>query len=179
MKSKSSDHFSILAWSLHWGTAGLVLLAFAMPFAQSFSQQFKKPIHFWHELHISVGSLAATLAIIRLIEIWIRRRGTPSNVSGNSAAVLQLGLLAMIVVISVLGLLAFGQPVFGAKMKFLGLWAFPDLRSLMSLRGGPFKDLHWLLSYGFLTFLAVHVWIGIRRDPRRAQRLVWKKLWPF
>jgi len=179
MKSKSADRSSILAWILHWATAGLVLLAFAMPFAQFFSQQFKKPIHFWHELHISVGTLAAALAIIRLIEIWIRRRGTPPGANGNSAAVLQLGLLSMIVVISVLGLLAFGQPVLGAKMKFLGLSVFPDLRSLMSLRGGLFKDFHWFLSYGFLVFLAAHIWIGIRRDPRRPQRPVWKKLWPF
>ncbi len=179
MKSKSVDHSSILAWILHWGTAGLVLLAFAMPFAQFFSQQLKKPIHFWHELHISVGTLAAALVLARLILIWVRRRGAPRSGGANSATVLQLGLLAMIMVISFLGLLAFGQPVLGAKMKFLGLWVFPDLRSFFILRGSSFKELHWLLSYGLLVFVAVHIWIGIRRDPRRNQRLVWKKLWPF
>ena len=179
MKLRIADRSSILAWILHWGTAGLVLLAFAMPFAQFFSQQLKKPIHFWHELHISVGTLALALVLTRLILIWVRPRGAPRSAGENSAAILQLSLLAIIVVISFLGVLAFGQPVLGAKMKFLGLWVFPDLRSFFSLRGSSFKDLHWFLSYGFLAFVAVHIWIGIRRDPRRNRRLVWKKLWPF
>jgi cytochrome b561 len=179
MKSKSDDRSVILAWILHWATAGLVLLAFAMPFAQFFSQQWKKPIHFWHELHISVGTLAAALVLVRLILTWIRHRRSPRNAMANSAEILQVALLAMIVAISVLGLLAFGQPVLGAKMKFLGLWVFPDLRSLFSLRGSSFKELHWLLSYGFLALVAIHIWVGIRRGPRRNPRLIWKKLWPF
>lgn len=179
MKTKSADNSSVLAWLLHWGTAGLALLAFTMPFAQYFSQQWKEPIHFWHELHISVGTLAPVLVISRLILIWVRRRAAPRNAGANSAAILQLSLLAMIVVISFLGVFAFGQPVLGTKMKFLGLWVYPDLRSFFSLRGSSFKDLHWFLSYGFLAFVAVHIWIGIRRDPQRNRRLVWKKLWPF
>jgi cytochrome b561 len=168
-----------LAWLLHWGTVALVLLAFVMPFAQFLSQHSQKPIHFWHELHITVGTAALIFALVRLALVWVPRRGVAaaSSVRGF-APILQLVLLGMIVAIAFSGLLAFGQPVLGTKMKFLGLWTFPELRSLVSARSSQFRPYHWLLSYGFLAFLALHIWIGVRRDAR-GNRLLWKKLWPW
>lgn len=180
MKKKSADRFTIAAWFLHWGTAGFILLAFAMPFAQFFSQYLRRPIHFWHELHITVGTIALILAIVRLALIWMRSRAVPARLSGSrSAAILQPILLGMIAIIAFFGLLAFGQPVLGAKMKFLGLWTFPEIRSLISAPSGQFRLLHWYFSYAFLGALAVHIWIGVRRDPKRKKRLIWKKIRPW
>jgi cytochrome b561 len=180
MKKHPADRSAIAAWILHWSTALLVLMAFAMPFAQSFSQYSRRPIHFWHELHITVGTGALILALIRLAVVWKRRHRLFTKSSGPSpGAILQLILLAMIVATAFFGLLAFGQPVLGAKMKFLGLWTFPELRSLLSVRGGQFRAFHWFLSYGFLVILAIHIWIGIRRDPGRRERLIWTKIWPW
>jgi cytochrome b561 len=168
-----------LTWFLHWGTVGLVLLAFIMPFAQFLSQHSQKPIHFWHELHITVGTVALVLAFVRLALVSVPRRGAAVTSSvGRFAPILQLILLGMIVAIAFSGLLAFGQPVLGTKMKFLGLWTFPELRTLISARSSQFRPYHWLLSYGLLAFLALHVWIGVRPGPR-GNRLIWKKLWPW
>ena len=180
MKSRSADRFAIAAWLLHWGTVGFVLMAFVMPFAQFFSQYLRKPIHFWHELHITVGTMVLILAIVRLTLIWTHSRVVPARLSASrSAAILQLILLGMIVMSAFFGLLAFGQPALGTKMKFLGLWTFPELRSLLSAPSSQFRLFHWYLSYGFLAVLAMHIWIGVRRDPKQRQRLIWKKIWPW
>ena len=127
-----------------------VTLAFAMPFAQSIGQSLRVPIHLWHELHITVGTAALSLAAFRLVLAWMRSGLTCLTSSAvRSGAVLQWSLLGMIIIISVLGVLAFRQPVLGAKMKLLGLWTFPETRSLLPGWGSTLRLFHWVLSYCF------------------------------
>ena len=180
MKKSRLDRFWIVSWLFHWGTAGLVAMAFAMPFAQYASRYLRMPVHFWHELHVSVGTAILTLAVIRLALAGVRPSdGTTRFSSAPFSAGLQIVLLGMLVLIGITGLYAFRQPALGLKIKLFGLWPYPEVRSFVSSLGQMPRPLHSIPSYAFLAILAVHVWIGIRRDPMRRQRLVWKKLRPW
>jgi cytochrome b561 len=115
-----------LAMALHWATALLVVVLFALAEIWGFVPRASPLRHGMQSLHVSLGLVLAAVFLLRVIWRNTGARRLPPTVSGIqhvAAAVMQYGLYGLIAVQIVLGFLfRWGQGPAG----FFGLFAIPS-----------------------------------------------------
>jgi cytochrome b561 len=172
----AGNYTTRLLW--HWSVALLVLslIATSLPFEPFLSLRPAK--HAWHQLHLSLGWLVLLVtsgAALRLGLLGSRR----SSLLGprRLAAMLRIGLLALVLLSCLSGVLAFTQPPL-LKMKILGQISAPVVKGLDPGTRGLIRALHIWSAYLVGLLLLPHIWDAIR--PRNfGRRYIWRMLPAF
>jgi len=149
---------------LHWATAALVLVLFAMGRLTGFMPRGPARVDVW-SVHLLVGVVLAGVFAIRLA--WRRRRAAPTLDRGPAAAAARwvhaalLGSLGLVLLLGVINAFAHAFPVFNVvKLPQLGDAGFSRTANLW--HGAAANLLIALATAHAAAALLHHFWLGDR-----------------
>lgn len=156
---------------LHWGTALMVLAAFALALIMTSIEAREFLLRFWlYQAHKTIGLLVLIAVLIRL---GLRlARGTPAPSAGLTAANRRLAglghgvLYALLLAMPVLGLMVADTAPQKVPTLFLGLWRLPMIVGPDAALFGTLSTLHEILAWALVTLALGHGAMAIHHHRR-------------
>jgi cytochrome b561 len=155
---KNSDEFDFTMKALHWLTAALIFIAFAIGMMlEGIPRGAGRS--WWTAQHELAGVLVIGFVAIRLI--WRLNRGAPGQLAElpawqrHAASLTQWALYLLMLASAIVGV--FLSWARGRTVGLPGLFDLPPLVAQDRALGGRLEGLHGLISYALLVLVALHV----------------------